>query len=508
MNLFQDLEARGLVAQASDHEVPIARALEQRQVVYAGFDPTAPSLHVGNLVPLLGLRRFQQAGHEVLALAGGATGLVGDPSGKSEERNLLGRDALAHNLSKIKAQMERFLEFGAGKGRLVDNIDWTGDLKLLDFLRDVGKHFKVNVMIKKDSVKDRLEREGEGLSFTEFAYMLLQANDYLVLAREHGCTLQIGGSDQWGNITAGIELIRRVLSRHVYGLTFPLLKNSDGSKFGKTAKGAVFLDPEMTSPFEFRQFWFTTADADVGARLRTFTFLPLEQIADLERKTKEKSGEPNEAQRVLARTMTEMVHGKEEADRVERAIEMLFGNPTREDLLKIPASSLEGALAGAPVATLRSSARASRARGCRSSTSSCTRSTRAGRSAGRRGRTSRGRSRRRTSKGRRRPRPRSTRSRSTARRSRPPIAARPCATSCTIVTSCCGRGSETTSSSASSEAAPDHSPNPRPVAVSSRLDLRDDASRFSTATKRRAEVTGILRGRDARVTRAADSPAP
>jgi tyrosyl-tRNA synthetase len=352
MNLFQDLEARGLVAQASDHEVPIARALEQRQVVYAGFDPTAPSLHVGNLVPLLGLRRFQQAGHEVLALAGGATGLVGDPSGKSEERNLLGRDALAHNLSKIKAQMERFLEFGAGKGRLVDNIDWTGDLKLLDFLRDVGKHFKVNVMIKKDSVKDRLEREGEGLSFTEFAYMLLQANDYLVLAREHGCTLQIGGSDQWGNITAGIELIRRVLSRHVYGLTFPLLKNSDGSKFGKTAKGAVFLDPEMTSPFEFRQFWFTTADADVGARLRTFTFLPLEQIADLERKTKEKSGEPNEAQRVLARTMTEMVHGKEEADRVERAIEMLFGNPTREDLLKIPASSLEGALAGAPVATL------------------------------------------------------------------------------------------------------------------------------------------------------------
>lgn len=351
MNLFQELEARGLVHQVSEHEVPLAKALEQPVVVYCGFDPSAPSLHVGNLIPLLGLRRFQLAGHRVIALAGGATGLIGDPSGKSEERNLLDRDVLAHNLSRIKQQLERFLVLDGERGKLVDNLDWTGELRLLDFLRDVGKHFHVNVMLKKDAVRLRIEREGEGISFTEFTYSLLQANDYMTLARDHGCSLQIGGSDQWGNITAGIDLCRRVLGRHVYGMTFPLLMNSDGTKFGKSAKGAVYLDPTMTSPFQFRQFWFNSADADVITRLKMFTFLPLEQIADLERKVQDKSA-PNEAQRVLARHMTEMVHGKEEADRVERAVEVLFSHASREDLLKVPPEYLEHAFEGAPVVSL------------------------------------------------------------------------------------------------------------------------------------------------------------
>ncbi|MCW8138401.1 MAG: tyrosine--tRNA ligase [Planctomycetota bacterium] len=351
VNLFQELEARGLIHQVSAHEVPLAKALEQPQVVYAGFDPSAPSLHVGNLVPLLGLRRFQQAGHTVIALAGGATGLIGDPSGKNEERNLLGRDALAHNLASIKRQLERFLVLDGQRGVMVDNLDWTGELRLLDFLRDVGKHFAVNVMVKKDSVKNRIEREGEGISFTEFSYSLLQANDYLVLARERGCTVQVGGSDQWGNITAGIDLCRRALGRHVYGLTFPLLMNSDGSKFGKTARGAVYLDPAMTSPFAFRQFWFNTPDADVITRLRLFSFLPVDEIAALERKVQEKSA-PNEAQRVLARHMTEMVHGADEAERVERAVEVLFSHGSRDDLLKVPAEYLEQAFDGAPVVEL------------------------------------------------------------------------------------------------------------------------------------------------------------
>lgn len=349
MTLFADLEARGLVHQVTDHEVPLARALEQPQVVYAGFDPSAASLHVGNLVPLLGLVRFQRAGHRPIALAGGATGLIGDPSGKNEERNLLDRDRLAHNLSCIKEQLKRFLDFGGkSAASLVDNLDWTGSLPVLDFLRDVGKHFTINAMLRKDSVQNRIEREGSGISFTEFTYSLLQANDFLVLARQHGCTLQVGGSDQWGNITAGIDLVRRVLGKHVYGLTFPLLMNTDGSKFGKTAKGAVFLDKALTSPFMFRQFWFGTADLDVVARLKTFTFLPLEEIAALERAVQTKS-EPNAAQKRLAQVMTAMVHGEAEAERVEKAIGVLFGGG---DLRDIPAEYLADAFEGAPRITL------------------------------------------------------------------------------------------------------------------------------------------------------------
>jgi len=349
VTLFAELEARGLVHQVTDHEVPLARALEQPQVVYAGFDPSASSLHVGNLVPLLGLVRFQRAGHRPIVLAGGATGLIGDPSGKNEERNLLDRERLAHNLACIKEQLKKFLEFsGSRAATLVDNLDWTGSLPVLDFLRDVGKHFTINAMLRKDSVQNRIEREGSGISFTEFTYSLLQANDFLVLARQHGCTIQVGGSDQWGNITAGIDLVRRVLAKHVYGLTFPLLMNTDGSKFGKTAKGAVFLDKAMTSPFAFRQFWFQTADLDVVARLKTFTFLPLEEIAALERTVQAKS-DNNAAQKRLAHVMTAMVHGEAEAERVEKAVGVFFGGG---DLRDIPAEYLADAFEGAPRVTV------------------------------------------------------------------------------------------------------------------------------------------------------------
>jgi tyrosyl-tRNA synthetase len=344
-SLFADLEARGLVHQCTEQEVPLAKVLDEPQVVYAGFDPTATSLHVGNLVPLLGLRRFQAAGHRVIALAGGATGMVGDPSGRSDERNLLTREALEDNVRSIKRQLEMLLDFtGANPAMLTDNIEWTADVTLLDFLRDVGKEFSVNAMIKKDSVRSRLEREGAGISFTEFSYMLLQAFDFYVLARDHGCTLQVGGSDQWGNITAGTELIRRKLGRPAYGLTFPLLLNADGSKFGKTAKGAVWLDPKRTSPFAFRQFWFKTSDAEVIPRMKYFSFIPIGEIQAIEAAM---PAEPNAAQRRLAVHMTEIVHGREESLKVERAAEILFD--PNGDLAQVPAEYLADAFDGAPV---------------------------------------------------------------------------------------------------------------------------------------------------------------
>ncbi|MGE0709893.1 MAG: tyrosine--tRNA ligase [Planctomycetota bacterium] len=349
-SLLQDLEARGLVHQiAEPHDAPLRELLATQQTVYCGFDPTSTSLHVGNLIPLLALRRFQQAGHRVIALAGGATGMVGDPSGKSAERNLLTREQLQQNLDGIKAQLRRFLDFdGPNAALLVDNLDWTADLRLLEFLRDTGKHFHVNVMIKKDSVRDRLEREGEGISFTEFSYMLLQALDFQHLFERHGCRIQVGGSDQYGNITAGTELIRRRLRGQAYGLTFPLLLKSDGSKFGKTAGGdAVWLDPARTSPFAFRQFWFNTGDELVITLLRRFTFLPLERIAELEAGLKER---PQQAQRALAIEMTALVHGEETSLQVEKAAEVFF-NP-RGDLREMPPAMLEDAFAEAPTTEL------------------------------------------------------------------------------------------------------------------------------------------------------------
>jgi tyrosyl-tRNA synthetase len=346
VRLFDELQARGLIAQFTEQERPLPDLLEEPQVVYAGFDPTADSLHVGNLVPLLGLRRFQQRGHRVIALAGGATGMVGDPSGKSEERNLLTPEVLQANLRAVKGQLERLLDFGGSNpAKLVDNYDWTKDVRFLEFLRDIGKHFSINAMIKKDSVKDRLEREGAGLSFTEFSYMLLQAFDFYVLARDEGCTMQIGGTDQWGNITGGVDLIRRKLNRNAIGVTFPLLLNADGTKFGKTAKGAVWLDPKRTSPFAFRQFWFKTPDSEVVSRLNYFSFLAVEEIRELATLS-----EPNRAQRRLAEHMTELVHGKEEAERVERAAAVLF-NP-KGDLREIPVEYIADAFEGAPVVDL------------------------------------------------------------------------------------------------------------------------------------------------------------
>lgn len=346
MKLIDELTARGLIHQMTEHEErPLARLLDQPQTVYAGFDPSADSLHVGNLIPLLGLRRFQLAGHRPVALAGGATGMVGDPSGKSEERNLLAPEVLAGNLARIKQQLERFLDFGGPSGAvLVDNLDWTRELTFLEVLREIGKHFHVNVMIRKDSVRTRLEREGEGMSYTEFSYSLLQAYDFLHLFQSHDCKLQVGGSDQWGNIVSGVELIRRKLGQSAYGLTFPLLMNSDGSKFGKSAAGAVWLDPSKTSPFAFRQFWYGTTDADVIDRLKYFTFLPLEEIAALEQKVADKS-EPNAAQRALARAMTALVHGEAEADKVERAAALLFDKEA--DLRDLPLEYLADAFAGA-----------------------------------------------------------------------------------------------------------------------------------------------------------------
>jgi tyrosyl-tRNA synthetase len=343
VRLFDELTARGLIHQFTEQEEPLPDLLEKKQTVYAGFDPTSDSLHVGNLVPLLGLRRMQRAGHRVIALAGGATGMVGDPSGKSEERNLLTPEVLQANLQAIKGQLERLLDFGGDNpAKLVDNYDWTREVLLIEFLRDIGKHFSINAMMKKDSVRDRLEREGAGISFTEFTYMLLQAFDFFVLARDEGCTMQIGGSDQWGNITAGVELIRRKLGKSAIGMTFPLLLNSDGSKFGKTAKGAVWLDPKKTSPFAFRQFWFRTPDAEVISRLNYFSFVPVEEIRELDAKK-----EPNAAQRRLAEHMTELVHGKEEAEKVERAAKVLFD--PKGDLRQVPVDYLADAFEGAPI---------------------------------------------------------------------------------------------------------------------------------------------------------------
>ena len=348
MELFEELEERGLVHQVTEHEVPLATYIAQPRCLYAGFDPTAQSLHVGTMIPLIALRRFQLAGHRVIALAGGATGMVGDPSGKSEERNLLDRDALRANLAGNKAQLERFLDFsGPSPAMLVDNLDWSAGVPLLDFLRDIGKHFTINSMMRKDSVRTRLEREGEGISYTEFSYMLLQAHDFYWLFREHGCTLQIGGSDQWGNITAGVDLIRKKLGETAYGLTMPLLMNADGQKFGKTGQGTVWLDPGLTSPMAFRQFWFNTTDADVIERLKYFTFLPLEEIEELQRLVQDKS-DPNAAQRRLARAMTALVHGEAEAQRVEKAVVALRQGNLRE----LPLEYLEDAFVGAPTVVL------------------------------------------------------------------------------------------------------------------------------------------------------------
>ncbi|MDB4459115.1 tyrosine--tRNA ligase [bacterium] len=326
MNVFEELNWRGLVADCTDVDGLQKELSEGSISLYAGFDPTADSLHVGNLVPLLGLRRFQLAGHTPIALAGGATGMIGDPSGKSAERNLLTRDQLTHNINQVKVQLARLLDFDAesNAAELVDNADWTAQISFLDFLRDIGKNFTVNMMVAKDSVRTRMQDRDVGISYTEFSYMLLQAFDFYHLAKEKDCHLQIGGSDQWGNITAGIELSRKKLGKTVYGLTLPLIMNSDGSKFGKTAAGAIWLDPDRTSVYRFYQFWINTDDRDALRYLKFFTFLTQEEIGELEKQHEENPGR-REAHRALACEVTKLIHGEQALEDAIKASKILFG---------------------------------------------------------------------------------------------------------------------------------------------------------------------------------------
>ena len=299
--------------------------LKGRIVGYIGFDPTAKSLHVGSLLPLITLSRFQRFGNIPIAVIGGGTGLIGDPSGKTKERPLLSKAEIDENAESIRLQIERFLDFKAKENpaKIVNNYDWLWEIRLVDFLRDIGKHITVNYMLQKESVRNRIQRE-EGISFTEFSYMLLQAFDFLVLYERERCVLQMGGSDQWGNITAGIDLIRKVKGGKAYGLVFPLITTSSGVKFGKTEEGTVWLDPNLTSPFKFYQFWINTEDADVIRYLKYFTFLGRKEIEELEESLK-KEPEKREPHRVLAREVTRMVHGEDALRRTERATRVLFG---------------------------------------------------------------------------------------------------------------------------------------------------------------------------------------
>jgi tyrosyl-tRNA synthetase len=324
MDLIADLDYRDLIADCTDTDGLRKRLSEGPITLYCGFDPTADSLHVGHLMGQLMLRRFQLAGHKPLPLAGGATGMIGDPSGKSAERNLLTREELEHNVACIKVQLAKLLDFdGPNAAELVDNASWTVPLNYLDFLREVGKHFSVNMMVAKDSVRARLESES-GLSYTEFSYMLLQAHDFYWLRREKGCELQVGGSDQWGNITAGTDLIRKKLRAPCFGLTFPLITKADGTKFGKTESGAIWLDPKRTSPYRFFQFFLNSEDRMVPPYLRKFTLLPREAIEPLEATHAERP-EARVAHRTLAREVTRLVHGDAALADAERASEILFG---------------------------------------------------------------------------------------------------------------------------------------------------------------------------------------
>ncbi len=325
MNLVEDLQWRGLLADCTDLDALTKRLSEGPLALYCGFDPTGDSLHVGHLMGQLTLRRFQLAGHHPIALAGGATGMIGDPSGKSAERNLLTREQLAYNVSCIKHQLARLLDFNAqgNPARLVDNADWTAPLSYLDFLRDVGKFFSLNVMLAKESVRTRMEGDS-GISYTEFSYQLLQAYDFFHLRKTYNCELQIGGSDQWGNITAGTDFIRKKLGLAAWGWTFPLITKADGTKFGKTEGGAVWLDPKKTSPYKLYQFFVNTEDAKVSEYLRKFTFLSRPEIEELEAKHAANPG-AREAHRALAREVTRLVHGQAALDAALKASEILFG---------------------------------------------------------------------------------------------------------------------------------------------------------------------------------------
>jgi tyrosyl-tRNA synthetase len=325
VSILEELKWRGLIADCTDAP-ELAKRVVSPVTLYCGFDPTADSLHVGNLVPLLALRRFQLLGHHPIAVSGGATGSIGDPSGKTQERQLLTKEVLERNIASVKEQLKRLLDFDTKQNpaRLVDNASWTANVSFLDFLRDIGKHFSVNQMVAKESVRARMEDREVGISYTEFSYMLLQAFDFYHLRKEFDCELQIGGSDQWGNITAGIDLIRKKLGKTAYGLTLPLITNADGTKFGKTEAGAVWLDPKRTSVYRFYQFWVNTDDRDVVRYLKYFTFLSKEEIEALEKKH---AGNPGarETHKALAKAVTDLIHGERATTETIRASEILFG---------------------------------------------------------------------------------------------------------------------------------------------------------------------------------------
>jgi len=337
-NFLQELQDRGLIAQTTGGDALAEHLNSASRTLYCGFDPTADSLHIGSLVPLLMLKRFQLAGHKPIALVGGATGLIGDPSFKAQERKLNTADVVATWVDKLRTQVSRFIDFDASatSAEIVNNLDWVGKIDVLSFLRDVGKHFSINNMINKESVKQRIEREGEGISFTEFTYMLLQSYDFAELYQRNQCTLQIGGSDQWGNITGGIDLARRMHGGQVFGLTMPLVTKSDGTKFGKTESGTVWLDSSKTSPYAFYQFWLNTADADVYKFLRYFTFLSVAQIASIEADDIARAAKP-EAQRILAEEMTRLVHGDSGLLAAQRITQALFS----DDLAGLSESDFE-----------------------------------------------------------------------------------------------------------------------------------------------------------------------
>ena len=354
MSILEELKWRGLVADCTD-AAELEKKIAAPVTLYCGFDPTADSLHVGNLVPLLALRLFQLLGHHPIAVAGGATGSIGDPSGKTQERQLLNKEILDRNIASVKTQLAKLLDFETKQNpaRLVDNAGWTAGISFLDFLRDIGKHFSVNQMVAKESIRARMEDREAGISFTEFSYMLLQAFDFMVLCRDQNCELQIGGSDQWGNITAGIDLCRKKLGKTVFGLTLPLITNANGTKFGKTESGAIWLDPKKTSVYKFYQFWINTDDRDVIRYLKYFTFLSQEEIAALEKQHVENPG-PRAAHKALAKAATDLIHGESATTEAVRASQILFGGELKgiaegtfnEILGEVPTKEIETARLG------------------------------------------------------------------------------------------------------------------------------------------------------------------
>ena len=352
-NLIEDLGWRGMIQQMTAEDDFRKHLDEGMKVIYCGFDPTADSLHIGSLVPLLALKRFQQYGHKPIALVGGSTGLIGDPSFKASERQLNSEEIVGQWVEKLKTQVSQFIDFDCGENSAIvaNNLDWTQGVDILSFLRDVGKHFSINQMIQKESVKQRIDRDGEGISFTEFTYMILQSYDFAELNKRFDCTVQIGGSDQWGNITGGIDLTRRMNRQQVFGLTLPLVTKSDGTKFGKTESGTIWLDPKKTSQYAFYQFWINTADDDVYKFLRYFTFLDEQRVEQIEKEDDEAQGR-RKAQGILATEVTRLVHGETGLEAAKRITNGLFSGAF-EDLSEQDLAQL--AQDGLPTTILRQS---------------------------------------------------------------------------------------------------------------------------------------------------------